>query len=182
MLKHAIILVSALALAACSAQRDMNLSGDEFGSSPVVAGKAKPAKNASVKSDDYITHNVSADVIKLRRDMLATAGDRVRFDYDSAALSSSAQETLRAIARYIKDNDKEIKRVVVEGHADERGTREYNLALGERRAQAAKNFLVGAGVSPKKLSIVSFGKENPEDERSNAEAWAKNRRAVVVLN
>lgn len=177
--KKSLIVLSALALAACSSTgRDENLSGENFGISPVVKG----AKGDKTSSYDYATTTVSKEVLELRQDMQATSGDRVRFDYDSTSLSASAQKTLRAVAAYIKKHEKELNNVVVEGHADERGTREYNLALGDRRAVAVKKFLVGAGVPAKLLNTVSFGKESPEDAGHNAEAWAKNRRGVVVLN
>lgn len=177
--KKSLIVLSALALAACSStERDVNLSGDSFGVSPVI-GKTKGDKTSSY---DYANTVVSKEVLEMRKDMAATSGDRVRFDYDSASLNASAQKTLRAVATYILKNQKQLNNVIVEGHADERGTREYNLALGDRRAVAVKKFLVGAGVPSKMLNTVSYGKENPEDAGHTAEAWAKNRRGVIVLN
>ena len=73
-------------------------------------------------------------------------------------------------------------KLTIEGHCDERGTIEYNLALGERRANAVKNYLINYGINPKRLSTISYGKERPLDPRSNEEAWAKNRRAAFVIN
>lgn len=177
--KKSLIVLSALALAACSSTgRDENLSGDTFGISPTING----TKGGKTSSYDYANTVVSKEVLELRQDMEATSGDRVRFDYDSSSLSSSAQKTLRGVAAYIVKHQQELNNVVVEGHADERGTREYNLALGDHRAVAVKKFLVGAGVPAKLLNTVSYGKENPEDASHTSEAWAKNRRGVVVLN
>ncbi len=105
--------------------------------------------------------------------------DRVFFGYDSAVLDSSAQSTLERQANWLRSNQG--VGVVVEGHCDERGTREYNLALGERRAAAAKSYLVSLGIPASRISTVSYGKERPAVLGSNDSAWAQNRRAVTVL-
>ncbi len=110
----------------------------------------------------------------------ANAGDRVYFAYDSSELSVAARNSLQAQSKWLRSNGG--AKVVLQGHADERGTREYNLALGERRAAAAKNYLVALGVSPSRISIISYGKERPVALGSNERAWAKNRRAVMVVN
>lgn len=109
----------------------------------------------------------------------AKASDRVFFAYDSSALSSTAQATLAKQAKWLKSHAG--VSVTVEGHCDERGTREYNVALGARRAAAAKNQLTKLGVSADRISTVSFGKERPAVNGSNSAAWAENRRAVTVL-
>lgn len=109
----------------------------------------------------------------------AKASDRVFFAYDSSALSATAQKTLEKQAGWLKKHS-DVK-VTVEGHADERGTREYNIALGARRASAAKSQLVKLGVSAARVSTVSYGKERPAVTGSNSAAWAENRRAVTVL-
>lgn len=109
----------------------------------------------------------------------AKASDRVFFAYDSSALSSTAQSTLARQAKWLNKNS-DVK-VTVEGHCDERGTREYNIALGARRAAAAKRQLVALGVSSARISTVSYGKERPAVTGSNSAAWAENRRAVTVL-
>ncbi len=105
--------------------------------------------------------------------------DRVFFAFDSSALSSEAQATLQRQAEWLKSNSS--AKVTVEGHCDERGTREYNLALGERRASAARDYLVSLGVSSASISTVSYGKERPAVVGSNEEAWAQNRRAVSIV-
>lgn len=104
--------------------------------------------------------------------------DRVFFAYDSSVLTGEAQATLEAQASWLRTSGKS---VVVEGHCDERGTREYNLALGERRAAAAKSYLVSLGISSGSVSTVSYGKERPAVLGSDESAWGKNRRAVTVL-
>jgi len=103
----------------------------------------------------------------------------VYFEFDSSALTMSAQEVLKRKAEWLRDNPD--RRVVIEGHCDERGTNEYNLALGDRRAASAKQFLSDLGVSTSRLSTISYGEERPVDPRHNEEAWAKNRRAHFVL-
>ncbi len=109
----------------------------------------------------------------------ASVGDRVLFETDSSVVSSEGQATLAAQAEWLKANEK--VNVLIEGHADERGTREYNLALGERRASAVKNYLSSLGVSAGRISTTSFGKERPVVVGNEDVSWAQNRRAVTVI-
>ena len=104
--------------------------------------------------------------------------DRVFFATSESVLTTAARETLRKQATWLRKNSKIT--IVLEGHADERGTREYNLALGERRANAAKDYLMTYGVSSDRISVLSYGKERPIDSGSNPLAWSKNRRSVSV--
>ena len=104
--------------------------------------------------------------------------DRVFFAYDSYALTSAAQSTLSKQAKWLKANPSVT--ISVEGHADERGTREYNLALGDRRANAAKDYLMSQGISSNRVTTISYGKERPVKSGSNDTAWAQNRRSVTV--
>ena len=106
-------------------------------------------------------------------------GDRVFFDTDQYDLDDRDRSTLDTQAAYLQSNTG--VRVTIEGHADERGTRDYNLALGDRRANAAKNYLAARGVSPSRMTVISYGKERPEALGSDETAWAQNRRAVTVL-
>ncbi|MBA2920815.1 peptidoglycan-associated lipoprotein Pal [Sphingomonas sp. MAH-20] len=106
------------------------------------------------------------------------ASDRVFFDTDEYNIDAADQATLQSQAAYLKQYPN--VRVTIEGHADERGTREYNLALGERRANAAKNYLASLGIDPSRISTISYGKERPEALGSDEASWAKNRRAVTV--
>jgi len=104
--------------------------------------------------------------------------DRVFFATNESVLTTASRETLRKQAAWLRKNSK--ISVVLEGHADERGTREYNLALGERRANAAKDYLMTYGISGNRISVISYGKERPVDSGSNPLAWSKNRRSVTV--
>ncbi len=104
--------------------------------------------------------------------------DRVFFATNESVLTTASRETLRKQAAWLRKNSKIT--IVLEGHADERGTREYNLALGERRANAAKDYLMTYGISSDRISVLSYGKERPVDSGSNPLAWSKNRRSVTV--
>ena len=104
--------------------------------------------------------------------------DRVFFATNETVLTTASRETLRKQAAWLRKNSKIT--IVLEGHADERGTREYNLALGERRANAAKDYLMTYGISSDRISVLSYGKERPVDSGSNPLAWSKNRRSVTV--
>ena len=104
--------------------------------------------------------------------------DRVFFATNESVLTTASRETLRKQAAWLRKNSN--INVVLEGHADERGTREYNLALGERRANAVKDYLMTYGVSADRISVISYGKERPVDSGSNPLAWSKNRRSVTV--
>ncbi len=104
--------------------------------------------------------------------------DRVFFATNESVLTTASRDTLRMQAEWLRKNSK--INVVLEGHADERGTREYNLALGERRANAAKDYLMTYGISANRISVISYGKERPVDSGSNPLAWSKNRRSVTV--
>lgn len=114
-------------------------------------------------------------------DFIAQAGtDRVRFAYDSYEIDDTARGILTRQAQWLSQYPD--VRITVEGHADERGTREYNLALGDRRAEAAKNFLAAQGVSTSRMTTISYGKERPEADGADEAAYAINRRAVTALN
>ena len=104
--------------------------------------------------------------------------DRIFFATNKSKLTTRSRDTLRKQATYLRKNKK--LNVTIEGHADERGTREYNLALGERRANAAKDYLMTYGISSDRISVLSYGKERPVDSGSNPLAWSKNRRSVTV--
>jgi len=104
--------------------------------------------------------------------------DRVFFATNESVLTTASRDTLRKQANWLRENSG--INVVLEGHADERGTREYNLALGERRANAAKDYLMTYGVSGNRISVISYGKERPVDSGSNPLSWSKNRRSVTV--
>ena len=114
------------------------------------------------------------------REFSSRIGDTVYFDTDSITLSAEAQQTLAGQAQWL--NQYPQYRILLEGHADERGTREYNIGLGVQRAAGAKHFLTTRGVDPRRIKTVSFGKERPVEVCANISCWSKNRRAVKVLD
>ena len=104
--------------------------------------------------------------------------DRVFFATNKSSLTTASRETLRKQATFLRKNKN--LNITIEGHADERGTREYNLALGERRANAARDYLMTYGISGKRISVISYGKEKPVNPKSSPLAWSQNRRSVTV--
>ena len=153
-LKFVAVLGCFLALAACSKKN-----------TPDLGAGTGPGAAAVPGSEQDFTVNV---------------GDRVFFSEDQSTLTPEAQETLRRQAAWLNKYPKVT--VQVEGHADERGTREYNIALGERRATAARNFLVSQGIDARRVATISYGKERPAVLGSNEGAWRQNRRGVAVVN
>jgi peptidoglycan-associated lipoprotein len=119
-----------------------------------------------------------AERMEAARDMFST--EDIFFEFDSAVLLAEAQEILRKKAEWLLNNLEAT--ATIEGHCDERGTNEYNLALGDRRAESAKTFLMDLGVQGSRLSTISYGEERPVDPGHNEEAWAKNRRGHFILN
>ncbi len=114
-----------------------------------------------------------------QEDLVANVGDRVFFAFDSSAVRADQRPTLERQAAWMGRFPQ--VQVTVEGHADERGTREYNLALGQRRANAARDVLVAGGVAAARINTISYGKDRPAALGSNEESWAQNRRAVTVV-
>jgi peptidoglycan-associated lipoprotein len=129
-----------------------------------------PSPSSTGSSDDAYT-----ETVKFLADGVP---DRVFFATNKSDLTTAASATLAKQATYLKANP--TLNVVLEGHADERGTREYNLALGERRATAAKNYLISNGIAANRIKVISYGKEKPVNPASNALAWSQNRRAVTI--
>jgi len=123
---------------------------------------------------------VGAAVPGSQQDLAQSAGDRVFFEFDRSDISPEAQQTLQRQAEWLQRYPNVT--VTIEGHCDERGTREYNLALGERRANAAKQVLVAAGVPASRISTISYGKDRPIVPGSTEEAWAQNRVAITTVN
>jgi peptidoglycan-associated lipoprotein len=146
-----IIFISALALSACVT--------------------AKKPTGVSMSSDVY----TGTDTVKY---LASGVKDRVFFATNRSTLTSASRDTLRKQSDYLRKN-KDLN-VVLEGHADERGTREYNLALGEKRANTAKDYMMTYGVSGKRISVISYGKEKPVNSASTPLAWSQNRRSVTV--
>lgn len=161
-LKPFAALLLAAGLAACSSMDEDAAAG--AGGAGAGAGGAYGAGAMDPTSVEYFRQQV---------------GDRVFFATDSSQLDLEAQSTLRRQAQWLMENP--ARTATVEGHADERGTREYNLALGARRAAAARNFLVSEGVPQGRLRSVTYGKERPEALCGNESCWSVNRRAVTVM-
>ncbi len=163
-------------LAACSTTpKD---TADSSGS-----GSSSSSSDVSSSEEGTITETspASASIAPgSQEDLIVNVGDRVFFNYDSSDLDSDAQELLQDQVAWLKQYSD--VSVIVEGHCDERGTREYNLALGEKRAQSVKNYLISLGISSDRISTISYGKERPAVVGSNDGAWAQNRRSVTVVN
>ncbi len=145
-----------------------------------ASGSGASSSDSSV-SDGSITETVGSGIVSgSQEDLIVNVGDRVFFGYDSSDLDSDALELLQDQVAWLKQHSN--VSVSIEGHCDERGTREYNLALGEKRAQAVKNYLIGLGIDPDRVSTISYGKERPAVVGSNDGAWAQNRRSVTTVN
>ena len=158
------------------------LSACETASQKVVSGTSSSGSSstsASTKSVDK-KKSLFAAAKQTAADKLIAVGDRVLFDYDSAKLSSSAKILLDGQSRFLRANTD--LNFIIEGHCDERGTREYNLALGEQRATAVRDYLVIQGIDPDRIKVISYGKEKPAVVGSNNMAWSKNRRAVTIID
>ena len=149
-------------------------SSGSSGSSSSSASSSGSASSSSSSSSNGMTDKVSAE------EALAAIGNTVYFAFDSSALNAETEGTLMRQAAFLSANP--ALTVTIEGHCDERGTREYNLALGERRATAARDFLLAQGVDSARIRTISYGKERPAVAGSNESAWAKNRRAATVIN
>ena len=124
--------------------------------------------------------NASAAVPGSQQDFVVNVGDRVFFETDSTELTPQARSTLEKQAQWLQTYNR--YSFTVEGHADERGTREYNIALGARRAQAVHDYLAARGVDPNRMRTISYGKERPVAVCNDISCWSQNRRAVTVLN
>jgi peptidoglycan-associated lipoprotein len=150
-----------------------NVAGDSASGSSSSSATAAGSTSSSASSSTTATQMSDAE-------KLAQVGNTVYFGFDSSELAGEAQATLDRQAAFLNVNPTMV--VIIEGHADERGTREYNLALGDRRAVAVRDYLLAKGLNAARVRTVSYGKERPAVSGSNEEAWAKNRRAATVLN
>ena len=137
----------------------------------ILSACSTAKKSADIDGDVY----TGKETVKF---LASGVPDRVFFATNKSSLTSASRETLRKQATFLRKNKN--LNITIEGHADERGTREYNLALGERRANAAKDYLMTYGISGSRISVISYGKERPVDSGSNPLAWSKNRRSVTV--
>ena len=142
------------------------------------SGSGSSSSESDVSSEGTITETTGSGIVSgSQEDLIVNVGDRVFFGYDSSDLDSDALELLQDQVAWLKQNSD--VSVTIEGHCDERGTREYNLALGEQRAKTVAELLVINGVSSNKITTVSYGEEKPAMPGSNESSWSKNRRALV---
>jgi len=152
-----------LLLAACETASDQSAGQAGQGGATGAAAQTRPGPRPGSQED-----------------LVANVGDRVFYDFDKSDLKPEARRTIERWAGWLKQYPNVT--VTVEGHCDERGTREYNIALGERRAAAAKNYLVAQGIDARRVATISYGKERPAVVGSNEAAWSQNRRGVMVVN
>jgi peptidoglycan-associated lipoprotein len=160
-------LAAAALLAACSSASDDNGGISNTATAPASV----PMQSAAPVNSGPAPGSVE--------EFMTVVGDRVFFSLDQYNLSPQAQASLRSQAAWL--NRYANRSVILEGHADERGTREYNLALGERRASSARDYLVAQGIAPQRIRVISYGKERPVCGQSTDACWNQNRRAVTVL-
>ena len=161
-------IVAGAVLAGCETPADQSASTSGGGS---VANRSGSAGGSTTSSVTGVAGAAREEFIRI--------GDRVRFAFGRYDLTRKAREILENQSTWLRRYPR--VRITIAGHADERGTREYNLALGERRANSVKNYLVALSVDPDRVNTITYGKERPTDPRSNEGAWAKNRRAVTEL-
>ena len=171
------LFAAAILLAGCSSGDEYDYGSEtETSSTPVVTAQPEPVDGRGITTDAIAPNQPPPGT---QEDLELSVGDRVYFDFDSAVLSPLATETLDRQGAWLSQFPDLV--VTVEGHADERGTREYNLAIGDRRATAVKNYLTALGVQSDRVLTISYGEERPADAGNDDSAWANNRRAVTVV-
>ncbi len=181
-----LIALAAVAFFVAACETASQTSTDSAGESSSSAASSSASTSSSSgtsgssSSSSSSAASSSGGGVDSVEDKLAAVGNTVYFGYDSAVLDGNSQATLYRQAAFLKGNPS--LTVTIEGHCDERGTREYNLALGERRAAAARDYLLAQGVDPARIRVISYGKERPVAAGSNETSWSKNRRAATVLN
>ena len=145
------------------------------------SGSGSSSSGSDVSSEGTITETSGSGIVSgSQEDLIVNVGDRVFFNYDSAELDTDAQELLQDQVAWLKQYSN--VSVIIEGHCDERGTREYNLALGEKRASSVKDYLISLGINSERITVVSYGKERPQVLGSNKAAWSMNRRSVTTID
>jgi peptidoglycan-associated lipoprotein len=180
-LKWAVLVLSIAALVAvgCAKKQTVKSDGAQGGAPAAGATNGAPVTETPVAPVEVAPPpSTSAPGVAVTEEMKSLFDD-VRFDFDKSVVREDGRKTCQVVADYLKKHPK--AKLQIEGHCDERGTSEYNLALGERRAAAVMTYLVSLGVSKAGISTVSFGKEKPLDTGHDEEAWGKNRRAHFVL-
>ncbi|WP_176592362.1 peptidoglycan-associated lipoprotein Pal [Sphingobium sp. EM0848] len=158
-----LVATAIVALAACSKKAPKELPPPPADTSTQTNAPATPSGPVKGSQEDFVA---------------SVTSDRIHFGLDRYDVEPQDQQILQSQAAWLQQNPN--VRVTIEGHCDERGTRDYNIALGERRANAAKNYLASLGIDPSRITTVSYGKERPAALGSDEAAWAQNRRAVTV--
>ena len=151
-------------------------SSASSGSSDSSSSSSASTSSSGASSDSTTSYSYDTDP----KTALIKVGDRVLFGYDSSELDDDDRSVLDNQAKFLNQNPS--LKVTIEGHCDERGTREYNLALGEKRASAVKDYLISVGINSERISVVSYGKERPQVLGSNKAAWSMNRRSVTTID
>ena len=176
------VIILTIVLASCAENnKNIPISGADVTSESNI----EVDSNTSDDNDSQISVSDNIDARdKTKQEVLTEelieVGDRVFFDYDKSRFKNEGVETLKRQARFLLKNKNLTVRI--EGHCDHRGTREYNLALGERRAYSVKNFLISLGIEETRISVISYGKERPQSLNNDEASWAQNRTAVTVIN
>src|ERR1700761_7702401 len=158
----------------------MNMANAMRGAKFVAIILATLAVAACAKKDDQSALNGASAAPGSQQDFVVNVGDRVFFDTDSSDLSDQARATLDKQAQWLNNYNR--YSFTIEGHADERGTREYNIALGARRAETVREYLASRGIAPQRMRTISYGKERPVALCNDISCWSQNRRAVTVLD
>jgi peptidoglycan-associated lipoprotein len=180
MKKNIIALIGAVSLLTACETASQKVMSNSSANDSKASSSSSSSSSGSSSSVGNANKSLFAKTKQTAADKLVAVGDRVLFDYDSASLDSSAKILLDGQSRFLRVNTD--LNFIVEGHCDERGTREYNLALGEQRATAVRDYLVIQGIDPDRIKVISYGKEKPAVVGSNGMAWSKNRRAVTIIN
>ena len=170
--RYLMIFAAVLLVSACSSTDDESMVDDQ----------ASVEREGITDSplDDIYSEEVQGPAPGTQADLVVNVGDRVFYGYDRYDLSQEARGVLDAQANWLMQYPN--LNITVEGHADERGTREYNLALGDRRANSVKSYLIALGVDPRRINAISYGKERPAVPGANDSAWAQNRRGVTKID
>ena len=174
-----VLITPGLLLTVSCAKKAVKKGDDAMQTTDDAAEKARQAeleRQRKLEEERMKEEALKAEMMKAREKF---ENAHVLFAYDSSVLDDMAQDTLKAKAGWLQNNPD--SRVLIEGHCDERGTVAYNLALGDRRAESAKRFLISLGIDASRLNTVSFGEERPLEMGSSEDAWAKNRRAQFVI-
>ncbi|KQC09917.1 MAG: hypothetical protein APR62_13020 [Smithella sp. SDB] len=179
-----VLIISLTILSGCSEKKSIVKSDETKVQETVSAPAPAPAETTETATQENVSQPTETEIANEQSSLMeATAKSPISdiyFDFDSYSIHPDSREILKVNADYLLKH--KVSSVVVEGHCDERGTAEYNMALGQRRAQETKKYLVNLGVNESIIKTISYGEERPLDPDNNEEAWAKNRRAHFVVN